>query len=108
MDIATVCGNGPSQKRLFPFADPLQLCFVGFALHCPPERELHFVLADFQSYIDCQKEVSQAWADQHRWTKMSILNATRMGEFSSDRTIRDYSRDIWRVEPNPVQLADIG
>ena len=67
----------------------------------------YFVLADFQSYIDCQKEVSQAWADQHHWTKMSILNTARMGYFSSDRTIRDYSRDIWRVEPSPVQLADV-
>jgi starch phosphorylase len=67
----------------------------------------YFVLADFQSYIDCQKEVSRAWADQAQWTKMSILNAARMGEFSSDRTILDYSRDIWRVEPNPVQLADV-
>jgi starch phosphorylase len=67
----------------------------------------YFVMADFQSYIDCQKEVSQAWADQHHWTKMSILNTARMGYFSSDRTIRDYSRDIWRVEPSPVQLADV-
>ncbi|MDH3727908.1 MAG: glycogen/starch/alpha-glucan phosphorylase, partial [Myxococcales bacterium] len=67
----------------------------------------YFVLADFQSYIDCQQEVSQAWADQHQWTKMSILNAARMGQFSSDRTIRDYSRDIWRVKPHPVQLLDV-
>ncbi|MDH3622902.1 MAG: glycogen/starch/alpha-glucan phosphorylase [Myxococcales bacterium] len=68
----------------------------------------YFVLADFQSYIDCQEKVSQAWADQNHWTKMSILNAARMGRFSSDRTIRDYSRDIWRVEPHPVQLVDVG
>jgi starch phosphorylase len=67
----------------------------------------YFVLADFQSYIDCQKEVSRAWADRDHWTKMSILNAARMGPFSSDRTIRDYCRDIWRVEPNPVQLSDV-
>jgi starch phosphorylase len=67
----------------------------------------YFVLADFQSYVDCQTEVSQAWADQAQWTKMSILNAARMGPFSSDRTILDYSRDIWRVEPNPVELVDV-
>ncbi len=67
----------------------------------------YFVLADFQSYIDCQKEVSDAWADQAHWTKMSILNAARMGRFSSDRTIREYCRDIWRVEPNPVELSDV-
>ena len=67
----------------------------------------YFVLADFQSYVDCQTEVSRAWADQAHWTKMSILNTARMGPFSSDRTILDYSRDIWRVEPNPVQLSDV-
>ncbi len=69
-------------------------------------RDEYFVLADFQSYVDCQREVSRVWADQGRWTKMSILNAVRMGNFSSDRTIRDYCRDIWRVEPNPVELSD--
>jgi starch phosphorylase len=67
----------------------------------------YFVLADFQSYIDCQEQVSRAWADQARWTRMSILNTARMGRFSSDRTIREYCRDIWRVEPNPVQLSDV-
>jgi starch phosphorylase len=65
------------------------------------------VLADFQSYIDCQQEVDRAWADQTRWTRMSILNAVRIGNFSSDRTIREYCRDIWRVEPNPVRLTDL-
>jgi len=67
----------------------------------------YFVLADFQSYIDCQKEVSDAWTDQAHWTKMSILNAARMGRFSSDRTIREYCRDIWRVEPTQVELSDV-
>ena len=66
------------------------------------------MLADFQSYIDCQEQVSRAWADQAQWTKMSILNTARMGMFSSDRTIREYCGDIWRVEPNPsVQLSDV-
>ncbi len=68
----------------------------------------YLVLADFQSYIDCQEKVSQAWADQSHWTKMSILNTARMGHFSSDRTISDYCRDIWRVEPLSVQLVDVG
>jgi starch phosphorylase len=67
----------------------------------------YFVLADFQAYLDCQQRVSQAWADQRNWTRMSILNAARMGYFSSDRTISDYSRDIWRVSPRTVHLADV-
>jgi len=71
-------------------------------------RDEYFVLADFQSYIDCQKKVSKVWADPAQWTKMSILNTARMGRFSSDRTIREYSRDIWRVQPHPVKLVDVG
>jgi len=70
-------------------------------------RDDFFVLADFQSYADCQKRVSEAWADPGRWTRMSILNTARMGFFSSDRTIRDYAREIWRVESHPVELADL-
>ena len=67
----------------------------------------YFVLADFQSYIDCQERVSLAWADPQQWTRMSILNAARMGRFSSDRTISDYCRDIWRTTPRPVELVNI-
>jgi starch phosphorylase len=70
-------------------------------------RDDYCVLADFQSYVDCQGEVSQAWADRDRWTRMSILNAVRMGHFSSDRTIAEYAREIWRAEPNPVTLSDV-
>jgi starch phosphorylase len=70
-------------------------------------RDEYLVMADFQSYIDCQQQVGLAWQDQQRWTRMSILNTARMGRFSSDRTIRDYARDIWRVEPRPVQLVDV-
>ncbi len=64
----------------------------------------YLVLADYQSYIDCQARVSEAYADKERWTRMSILNSARSGKFSSDRTIREYSADIWRVYPVPIGL----
>jgi starch phosphorylase len=67
----------------------------------------YLVLADFESYIDCQENVSRAWADPERWTRMSILNTARMGRFSSDRTITEYCREIWRAEPCPVELIDV-
>jgi starch phosphorylase len=70
-------------------------------------QDEYFVMADFQSYIDCQEAVSRAWADPERWTRMSILNTARMGRFSSDRTIAEYCRDIWRAEPSPVELIDV-
>jgi glycogen phosphorylase len=63
----------------------------------------YLVLADYRSYIDCHDQaVGPAWADEDRWTRMSILNAARSGFFSSDRTVRGYCRDIWHVEPVPV------
>ena len=59
----------------------------------------YLLLADFQSYIDCQEAVDHAYRDQEHWTRMSILNSARMGKFSSDRSIREYARDIWHVQP---------
>ena len=67
-------------------------------------RDPYLVLADFAAYRDCQNEVSAAYADRQSWAMMSILNAARSGMFSSDRTIREYSRDIWHVNPVPVKL----
>jgi starch phosphorylase len=60
------------------------------------------LLADFQSYVDCQARVSEAYRNQVAWTRMSILNSARVGRFSSDRSIRDYCRDIWHVEPDTI------
>jgi starch phosphorylase len=64
----------------------------------------YLVLADYSSYIDCQEQVNRSYRDQNKWTRMSILNVARMGKFSSDRSIREYSEKIWKVEPVPVSL----
>lgn len=52
---------------------------------------------DFKSYLHCQVEVSRAFLDQRGWCRRSILNVARIGKFSSDRTIREYARDIWGI-----------
>ena len=62
----------------------------------------YLLLADYQSYADCQEEVSKTYRDKGRWARMSILNVARMGKFSSDRSIREYSEKIWKVKPVPV------
>ncbi|XP_009629905.1 alpha-1,4 glucan phosphorylase L-1 isozyme, chloroplastic/amyloplastic [Nicotiana tomentosiformis] len=54
---------------------------------------------DFPSYIECQEKVDEAYRDQRRWIKMSILNTAGSSKFSSDRTIREYAKDIWNIEP---------
>ncbi|CAI9296985.1 unnamed protein product [Lactuca saligna] len=54
---------------------------------------------DFPAYIECQENVDNAYRDQNKWTKMSILNTAGSYKFSSDRTIHQYARDIWRIEP---------
>ena len=59
----------------------------------------YLLFADYQAYVDCQQRVSEAYRDQVSWTRMSILNSARVGRFSSDRSIRDYCRDIWDVQP---------
>ena len=57
----------------------------------------YMLCADFASYVACQDLAAKAFADEERWTTMSILNAARSGFFSSDRTISEYNRDIWHA-----------
>jgi starch phosphorylase len=64
----------------------------------------YMLLADYQSYVDCQDRVSLAYKDRQRWTRMSILNVARSGKFSSDRSIRDYCSDIWKTWPVKIEL----
>jgi starch phosphorylase len=62
-------------------------------------QDPYLVLQDFQSYVDCQQKVSEAYRNKDHWTKMSILNVARMGKFSSDRSIKEYCEKIWHVKP---------
>jgi glycogen phosphorylase len=64
----------------------------------------YMLLADYQSFVDCQYQVGQAYLDTEHWTRMSILNVARSSLFSSDRTIQEYSRDIWQVNPVKIDL----
>jgi starch phosphorylase len=64
----------------------------------------YLLLADYQSYVDVQDEIAIVYRDPSRWTEMSIRNVARMGKFSSDRSIREYCRDIWHTEPIAIPV----
>jgi starch phosphorylase len=66
----------------------------------------YFVLADFRAYTECQASVGAAYLDRRRWARMALLNIARSGKFSSDRTIREYCRDIWNVQPVHIELNE--
>ncbi|MBF0278338.1 MAG: glycogen/starch/alpha-glucan phosphorylase [SAR324 cluster bacterium] len=65
--------------------------------------DTYMLLADFSSYLSCQEKVGQTYLDQETWTRMSILNTANMAKFSTDRTIAEYARDIWQIEPMNVR-----
>jgi starch phosphorylase len=69
-------------------------------------RDEHMILADYQSYIDCQDRVSMAFKDQEKWTNMSIITVARMGKFSSDRSIREYNEKIWHAAPLRINIEN--
>ncbi|KAG2467225.1 PYGB protein, partial [Polypterus senegalus] len=62
------------------------------------------VFADYEAYISCQEKVSNLYKNPKEWTKMVIKNIAGSGKFSSDRTISEYAREIWGVEPSSVKI----
>lgn len=71
-----------------------QMIYDSLLLHNDP----YFVLKDFASYDDIQQIASQTYLDQKRWQRMSTINIANSGIFSSDRSIADYQRDIWKIK----------
>jgi len=64
-----------------------------------------FVMADFENYLNKQDVVSECWNNKKSWNKMALLNTARSGYFSSDRSIREYCKSIWKVSPMPVEIT---
>uniref|UniRef100_A0A8D8W1M6 Alpha-1,4 glucan phosphorylase n=1 Tax=Cacopsylla melanoneura TaxID=428564 RepID=A0A8D8W1M6_9HEMI len=62
------------------------------------------LLADYEDYIKCQDKVGETYLNQTKWLEMAILNIASSGKFSSDRTITEYAREIWGVEPSYEKL----
>jgi len=93
LDLISTGFFSPEDKHLFkPLVDSLL------------EEDRYLVLADFPSYMAKQEEVVRAYQDVEGWAKKCIINVARGGIFSSDRTIKQYAEEIWRIQKTPVQL----
>ncbi len=68
------------------------------------DHDEYLLLADYQSYVDRQDQVGQAFLDSEHWTRLSILNVARMGHFSSDRSIQEYCDKIWNAKAIRVEI----
>ncbi|MHB8799000.1 MAG: glycogen/starch/alpha-glucan phosphorylase [Thermoanaerobaculia bacterium] len=73
--------------------------------HVVENHDPYFHLADFDAYAAAQESVADQWTDAAGWTRKAVLNVARMGKFSSDRTIREYAREIWHLAPVPPEAA---
>ena len=62
------------------------------------DRDTYFTLRDFDSYKEAHKRIDEAYRDEKRWARMAMLQTAKCGKFSSDRTIEEYVRDIWKLE----------
>ena len=104
-----ICNNNPELREIMD-----QLSYGMFSkgdtdLFRPLIRELmnsdrYMLFADYASYLECQDRVSYSYRNIPLWTRMSILNVARMGKFSSDRAIREYCEDIWKVKPVRITM----
>ncbi|CAH8682300.1 unnamed protein product [Schistosoma rodhaini] len=106
--------TGYNPMRYISSNPELRLCLdqIRDGYYCPNEPDLFkdlyeklvtedkfMVCADYADYMRAQAEVESAYKDEVRWSKMVLMNIAAAGKFSSDRTVREYARDIWRVEP---------
>ena len=58
----------------------------------------YLLLEDYQSYVDCQEKIHELWRQPKEWARKSILNVSKMGKFSSDRSIQDYCEKVWKID----------
>lgn len=66
-------------------------------------NDSYFVLKDFESYVSAQEKINGLYKNTDKWREMSIINIANSGIFSSDNTIKEYSRDIWNLKMTPIK-----
>ncbi len=73
---------------------------------CTQYADTYFTLADFRSYAEAQKKISEMYKDEKEWARKAMLNTAHAGKFSSDRTIQEYVDDIWHLDKMTVTLEE--
>ena len=73
---------------------------------CTDRADMYFILKDFRSYAEAQKRVEEAYRDRDRWSRMAMIQTASCGKFSSDRTIEEYVKDIWKLEKVQVSVEE--
>src|SRR5262249_55963212 len=100
---ADYCERNPHLKRimetftsdLFSRGEPGLFGWIYRDIMVRGDRYFH--LADLESYLDSQERISHEFLDRQLWARKAILNVARIGKFSSDRTILEYNRDVWKL-----------
>ena len=68
--------------------------------------DTYFILKDFRAYVDAHRKMLDKYKDEKGWAKSAMLNVACAGKFSSDRTIEEYVRDIWKLDKVKVEVPD--
>ena len=68
------------------------------------KEDVYFILKDFDSYAEAQQRVDAAYRDKQGWARMAMMNTACSGKFSSDRTIEQYVKDIWKLKKVEVNI----
>jgi len=103
-DPGKIVSKNPHVKRVLDAINSPLFCGWESDLFSPlfdavtAHGDYYMNLADFQSYVDAQARLAMDYVDRKKWARMTLLNTARTGVFSSDRTIREYAREIWGIE----------
>lgn len=67
------------------------------------QPDVYFILADFDSYVQAHEKLAAEYMDRKAWARKALINIANSGKFSSDRTIEDYVKDIWKIQKVTVK-----